>query len=106
MSSDLKVRGQRRHKRHVAVRWKFQQIEAVPGSTPSLFHQHIAGVFSGSNGGSQMALSMYGDVDIRAFKQSPHFVERLLLYNQVGLACIWMIAKTLSLCKEGVPPCS
>ena len=53
-----------------------------------------------------MTLYLHGDVDICAFKQPFCFVEKLFLNNQIGLACIQMVAKTLSLCEEGVPPCS
>ena len=53
-----------------------------------------------------MTLSLYGDVNIRTFKLLFRFVVELFLNNQMGLACVRMVAKTLSLCEEGVPPCS
>jgi len=57
-------------------------------------------VIPGTDGCSQMLLSLHGYVQICACKQPPCFLKELSFHSKVGLACIWMVSKALAVLKE------
>ena len=61
-------------------------------------------VIPGTDGCSEMSLSLCGYVQIFACEQLLCFLKELSFHSKVGLACIWMVSKALSVLKEIVPP--
>ena len=61
-------------------------------------------IIPGSNGCYQVTLPLSGYVYIGACEQVICFFKELSFHNKVGLACIRMVSKALSVFKEVVPP--